>query len=363
MPTLTDIPGNRFPLYQVSGSPREMGRQHGEQARLKIMGYLGYLCETLGMDEQLLTDRAARFRGEFTRHCPQLLEEIDGLAEGANISRDLALASQLRGELAGLPDGACTTFAIGPEGTANCEVLDGQTSDRSAEIRGFAYVLRVQPDDRPHAIMWSFGGMIGYHGVNEHGVAHFANALGGGPAWKFAPSHYPLKRLILEQSSMDEVLAKMRDFPVCSNGNYMLCDGGKNILDVELTSDGPFVIDDSGEGFLVHSNHYLCAEHSCQDNFDKSLPDSFPRLARMRALIQEKYGAITVEEVKQFLSDHDGLPVSICRHPHEGYGDEILPASGHTAAAMIAEPASGKFHIACGNPCENSFLPFELSCR
>lgn len=360
MPTPPVTPRFQFPLYEVSGSPREMGRQHGEQARVKIVGYLGYLCETLRMDDRMLASRAARFRGEFIRYCPQLLEEVDGLAEGAGISKDLALASQLRGELAGLGDGGCTTFAIGPRGTADGQVLIGQTSDMPAEIRSFAYVLRVQPDDRPRAIMWSFGGMIGYHGVNEYGVAHFANALGGGPAWKFAPSHYPLKRLILEQSSMDDVLAKMQEFPVCSNGNYMLSDGQKRILDVELTSDGPFLIEDSGEGFLAHSNHYLCAEHSCQGNFDKSLPDSFPRLERMRALIREKFGAITVEDVKQFLSDHDGLPVSICRHPHEGYGDDILPASGHTAAAMIAEPASGALHIACGNPCEYPFLPFEL---
>ncbi len=360
MPTSNDSAGIRFPLYQVSGSPREMGRQHGEQARLKIMGYLGYLCETLRMDERNLAQRAARFRVEFTQHCPQLLEEVDGLAQGAGISKDLALASQLRGELGGLADGGCTTFAIGPRGTANGEVLIGQTSDMPAEIRSFAYVLQVRPDDRPQAIMWSFGGMIGYHGVNEHGVAHFANALGGGPAWKFALSHYPLKRLILEQSSLDEVLAKMRAFPVCSNGNYMLCDGEKNILDVELTSDGPFLIEDSDEGFLVHTNHYLCAEHSCQANFDQSLPDSFPRLERMRTMIREKFGTITVEDVKRFLADHDGLPVGICRHPHDGYGDAILPASGLTAAAMIAEPASGKFHVACGNPCENPFLPFEL---
>lgn len=360
MPTPNDIPSFRYPLFDVSGSPREMGRQHGELARVRIVGYLGYLCETLRMEDNVLADRAARFRSEFQRHCPQLLEEVDGLAEGAGISRDLALASQLRGELAGLSDGACTTFAIGPRGTASGEVLIGQTSDMPAEIRSFAYLLRVRPDDRPNAIMWSFGGMIGYHGVNEHGVAHFANALGGGPRWRFAPSHYPLKRLILEQSSMEEVLAKMRDFPVCSNGNYMLCDGEKRILDVELTSDGPFPIEDSGEGFLVHTNHYLCTEHACQANFEVSLPDSFPRLDRMRSLIRGKFGSITAEDLKQFVSDHDGAPVSICRHPHDGYGDAILPASGHTVAAMIAEPASGGFHLAAGNPCETAFLRFEL---
>lgn len=351
----------RYPLFEVSGPPRELGRLHGEQARIRIVGYLGYLCETLKMTDKVLARRASQFRNEFKRVCPHLLEEIDGLAEGAGINRDLALACQLRGELAGMSDGGCTTFAIGPSGTASGEVLIGQTSDTPPEIRSFGYVLRVKPDDgRPAAIMWSFGGMIGYHGLNEHGVAHFANSLSGGPRWKYGLSHYPLKRRILEQRTLDEVVATMRDFPVCSNGNYMLCDGHRNILDVELTTDGPFLLESSEEGFLAHTNHFLCAGHAGPANDQQSLPDSFPRLERMRILIREKLGSITVEDVKQFLSDHGGHPVGICRHPHDGYGDSVLPANGRTVATMIAEPARGVFHLAAGNACETAFLPFEL---
>lgn len=351
----------RYPFFDVSGTPKQMGQQHGEQARVRIVGFLGFLGESLKLTEKVIASRATRFRGEFQKWYPQLLEEVAGLAEGAGIHTDLALACQLRGELAGLSDGGCTTFAISPRGTANGETLIGQTSDMSAEIRNYGYVLRVRPDDRPDALMWTFGGMIGYHGVNEHGVAHFANALGGGPGWKFAPSHYPLKRRILELRSVSEITDCLQDTPVCSNGNYMLCDGSGEILDVEMTSAGPFPIEDSGVGFLAHSNHYLCAEHACEANYQKSLPDSFPRLDRMRTLISQKFGSITLEDVKQFLSDHDGEPVSICRHPHEGYGDDILPASGHTVAAMIAEPARGRLHVSAGNPCEVPFLTYSLS--
>jgi len=350
----------RYPLYEVSGSPRELGQQHGELARLRILGYLGYLSETLKMDERTLARRATLFRGEFQRHCPELLEEIDGVAEGAGLNSGLALASQMRGELACLSDGACTTFAIGPRATAGGRILIGQTSDMPEEIRSFAYVLRIRPDNRPAAIMWTFGGMIGYHGLNEHGVSHYANSLGGGPGWRFAPSHYPLKRLILEQKSLADVLQTMRRFPVCSNGNYMLCDGGNRLLDVELTSEGPHLIEDTAAGFLVHTNHFLSTEHSGPENLEQSLPDSLPRLERMRTLIQEKLGSITVADMQRILADHDGAPVSICRHPHHGYGDQVLPASGCTVAAIIAEPDRGIFHVAAGNPCETSFLPFRL---
>ncbi len=350
----------RYPLIHCAGSAREMGQQHGEQARVRIRTFLGYLCEVLKLEDEEIERRARRFRPLFEKHCPQLIPEIQGVAEGAGISFEFALAGQLRGELAQLADGACTTFVIGPRGTADGTTLIGQTSDMPAEMREFGYVLHLTPADRPELIMWTFGGQLGYHGLNEFGVAHCANALGGGPKWKFAPSHYPLKRLLLEQRTLDGVRQLMSDFPVCSNGNYVLCDGSGGILDVELTSDGAHFLEDDGAGFIAHSNHYLCSAHACQENYSQSLPDSFPRLQRMRQLIAEQFGSLTVEKMQHILADHHGLPTSICRHPHDGHSDPILPNTGRTVAAIIAEPQHGRFHIASGNPCESPFIELQL---
>lgn len=349
-----------YPVYYVAGTARELGRGHGEQARERIRGFLEYLKASLRVSSETLARRALRFQPLFETHCPHLLDEIAGLAEGAAISRPEALALQLRGELGQVNDGACTTFVISPRGTAAGEALIGQTSDTPAEIEEFAYVLHLAPDDRPEILMWTFGGMLGYHGLNRHGISHFANALGGGPAWKFALSHYPLKRMMLERRSVDEVAALMYRIPVASNGNYVLCDGSGRILDVELTSEGPHLVEDDGAGFIVHSNHFLCAPHTCADNFARSLADSFPRLERMRRLIAEKFGSITVADLQKFLGDHDGYPVSICRHPHEGPGDAVLPNTGKTVAALIAEPARGLLHVARGNACVNPFETYRL---
>jgi isopenicillin-N N-acyltransferase-like protein len=348
------------PVFTATGSPRDLGRQHGEQARELIREFLAFLEQSLNLSRESLACRALAFQHLFQRHCPHLLEEIAGLAEGAAISFPEALALQLRGELAQVADGACTTFVIAPEGTASRETLIGQNSDTPAEIERLAYVLRLVPRDRPEILMWTFGGMLGYHGVNREGVAHFANSLGGGPPWRFALSHYPVKRLMLECRSLAEVVSLLEQVPVCSSGNYVVCDGTGNILDVELTSAGPFVIEGGGAGFIAHSNHFLCAPHACAENFDRSLPDSFPRLERLRQLIRDKFGAVTIEDVRLFLSDHAGHPVGICRHPHEDHGDTVLPNTGKTVAALIAEPAQGRLHIARGNPCTNAFATYEF---
>ena len=114
---------------------------------------------------------------------------------------------------------------------------------------------------------------------------------------------------------------------------------------------------------MAHTNHYLCAPYACQENFDKSLKDSFPRLQTMRSLIDQKLPEVTLEDVKGFLSNHDGHPTSICRHPHDGHGDEILPNTGRTVCSLIAEPSEGRLHVALGNPCENAFDVHTLSRR
>ena len=348
-----------FPVVEASGSRRNLGVQHGEQARERICGFLDFLAASLGLSRDQIRTRALRFLPLFQSACPHLIPEIKGLAGGASIEFADALAVQIRGELGQLNEGGCTTFVISGSGTANGDVLIGQTSDMAAEMADYAYVLRIRPDDRPAAVMWTFGGMLGYHGLNAHGVAHFANALGGGPAWKFALPHYPLKRMMLEQADLNGVRALLRRIKVCSNGNYVCCDGAGHILDVELTSDGPLFFEDAGRGYLVHSNHYLCAPHDCRENFEKSLPDSFPRLARIGKLIAEDLvGRITIADCRRYLSDHDGHPVGICRHPQEegGYGDEILPASGRTVAALIAETGSRRLHVCRGNPCSGEFV-------
>lgn len=70
----------------------------------------------------------------------------------------------------------------------------------------------------------------------------------------------------------------------------------------------------------------------------------------MNELIASKQGRVTVEDVKRFLKDHTGKPVSICRHD----GDS------RTVASLIAEPARRRMHAAVGNPCQNSYKTYSM---
>src|SRR5262249_55645259 len=154
------------------------------------------------------------------------------------------------------------------------------------------------------------------------------------------------------QRNLIGVRRLLREVPVCSNGNYVLCDGNGAIADIELTTAGPIELTDDGGGVIAHSNHYLCGAHACAENFSRSLADSFPRLERMRQMLDAHRGRVSVHDLKGILSDHAGHPVSICRHPHDGPDDPVLPARGRTVASLIAEPDRGRLYVARGNPCE-----------
>ncbi len=339
-----------YPLIRAAGSHRELGRQHGEQAAEKIKAHLEKMTAAERISREQLRGRALAFQPLFEKYCPHLLEEMHGLAEGAGIPLAEALAVNIRGELAHAPREGCTTYVIGRKGTANHEILVGQNSDITHDIRPMAYMLHLKPPDKPEVLMWTFGGMIGYHGMNSAGVAHFANALGGGPAARFAMPHYPVKRLILETTSLEEVLRILEKVPLASNGNYVLCDGAGNLADVEATTAGPEVLRDHGAGFLAHTNHFVCRRYAKQENFAQSWQDSFPRLDRMNSLIGSAFGSLSVDDLKRFLTDHSGRPTSICRHDTES----------QTVASLIAEPAARRMHAAVGNPCEHRYVTYEM---
>jgi len=350
----------RYPLYRASGTHRQLGQQHGEQAKQHIHAHLDYMCATMRVSRAKLRERAARFQPLFQTHCPHLLEEIQGLAQGAGIPFADALAVNIRGALNATRDGGCTAFVVSGRGTADRQILSGQNSDMFPAMIPLAYVLHLQPQDKPEVLMWTFGGMIGYHGINSRGVGHFANDVGGGPQPRFGMPHYPVKRLMLETATVGAAERHLRDVPLWANGNYVVHDGSGAILDVEATTAGPQRVTDDGRGFIAHSNHFVCAKYATPANHRASAADSFSRLRRINQLIAAKFGRLGVSDFKTFLRDRAGDPNGICRFAQTSDPAADWTTAGITVASIIAEPARRQLHIAVGNRADTPFVVYRM---
>lgn len=338
-----------FPLIEVSGNAYEMGYQHGVQAGDLVERYLLWIEMSTGKSRDVLCQNAFAFYPLIKGLSPLLMDEIRGLADGAKIRFAEALLCQARAEAGRVNEGGCTAFALTGSATKNGQTLAGQNQDLEPEYADVSILLHVQPTDhRPRALMFTFAGQLGYSGMNECGLAHFANALYDCP-WRFGLPHYPLKRVMLEQRNILSCIKILKEHPTCSAGNMVFCTGQGKIADVEVRPEGVVCFQDENPDVILHANHYLTPEFS--PNETKSLPDSYTRLDRMRKLVRQSLGEITVETMKLILADHEGNPGGICRHGKVGM---------HSVSGYIADPDNGLLHVRRGHGCLGSWEAYEV---
>ncbi|KVV12201.1 C45 family autoproteolytic acyltransferase/hydolase [Burkholderia ubonensis] len=243
---------------RLAGSRREIGRRHGAALR-----------DAIG---RFLTDRIARLAPLVTharlrelaplvasharvieRELPDLAEEVHGLAEGAGITLEDAYLLQLRRELTGFQRmparGDCTTFAR----HANGQAVVAQTIDLNGDMAGELSVLEIAPDAGAHVALISFTGLLGYLGINGHGVAIGLNLVLGG-AWRPGiPGYLAIRHLLDTCASVDECVDTLRRLPRASSRALTIADA-RRVVTVETLPDDLVVIEGAEH---AHANHFL----------------------------------------------------------------------------------------------------------
>jgi isopenicillin-N N-acyltransferase-like protein len=340
---------HEFPLISVAGNSYDMGYQHGVQAADLIVKYILWIEKSNRKDRSELGHNALAFLPLIEQLSPALVEEIRGLAAGANIPFEEALLCQTRGATAQAQPEGCTAFSLTGTATATGHPLAGQNQDLPPEFSDLGIVLHLKPNDgRPRAITFTFAGQLGYMGMNQNGIAHFANGLGNAP-WQMGLPHYPLKRVLLEKRTVAECIELLKEFRLCSPGNMVFCDGQGAIADVEIRPEGIALYEDEHPDRRLHTNHYITPEFAPHETYD--LEDSCPRLERIRQLVQTHWGKITVDTLKTILADHHNDPGAICRHGGKGI---------HSIAGYIAEPEKNLFHVRRGHGCIGTWKAYEV---
>ena len=92
-----------LPTIELSGSHREIGRQHGESARTQIRDSIAYYRESFkkitGLEWSEIKRNAPRWVDPIEKYFPGIIDEIRGVGEGAGVAFEEALALNARGEL------------------------------------------------------------------------------------------------------------------------------------------------------------------------------------------------------------------------------------------------------------------------
>jgi isopenicillin-N N-acyltransferase-like protein len=384
-----------FPVIAVSGGAYERGKQYGAASaaliRHSIASYARLFAYRRGIDWAASCAEALTYRLLLADVAPHLLEEMQGIADGAGLTFAEILALNVRTELmagvgsgvyhsehrgalernrqAGVPqhgddipvsvastvevdDGECTTVAALPVATAHGGTLLAQTWDWSGDQRAACVILRIHGPDLPDILTVTEAGMVAKIGLNNAGVAVSLNLLrshadGREPGM---PVHV-LLRLMLEAKSFEEAQKLASLMPAGGSSCVTLASGRGQVVSLEITPTAVGVVA-AEDGLLAHTNHCVDASTIVGECPLDPISTSYERMGRGWSLLRAVHGAISVATMEAILRDREGAPRCICRTPDM----RLHPVDrGESILGVVMEVEQGVIHIAPGVPCAVEF--------
>jgi isopenicillin-N N-acyltransferase like protein len=263
-------------VIEIGGSARERGRQHGRQLKALVRERDRRWRAEI---ESFLSMPSDRFIGQFLaetefvaaieHRAPDLLEEVHGIAEGADLPYDAVLAAQfmdeewwfssaLKRRQAGEAPQHCSSLAsLKPGGGA----LLAQNMDLARWSDGFQALLLIR-DAAPglDAAVLTMAGMIGLCGVNSAGVGCVVNTLADLACASDGLPVAFVSRSLLALTNYDEASRFLGRIRHASGQNYILSDGHR-LGDFECSTDHAVAFAPAGAtpGCVWHTNHALAS--------------------------------------------------------------------------------------------------------
>ena len=155
------------PLVEVQGTHREMGCQIGEARREQVQHSIenAHLLIEQSYSTLELTWGGAIIQSKkylpfAEERYPQYVDEMRGVAEGANVSFEdvMALNAMEAVTMDALHLTRCTSLAVNEECTADGHVLAAHNEDWVPEDENDVYVILAKPQDDPPFLAMTYGG-------------------------------------------------------------------------------------------------------------------------------------------------------------------------------------------------------------
>jgi isopenicillin-N N-acyltransferase-like protein len=295
-----------------------------------------------------------KFANKFIPHieevAPHLVEEMKGIAEGAEIPVEEVYFLNIRGEVGRRKIMTqCTTFGLLGTETSDEEIMLGQTIDSPAGSEKSLLMLRLIPKKGPKILTCVRAGTVAYIGINSYGVGKVGNGLSSSDYREYGVPRVIVDRLLLEQESIDGIISEIKRINRTYSTNMMFGDSTGRIVNIETTPLREGILEPKG-GFIGHANHY---EHPDLLKYDVRPNISRERSTRIKELISIEKRPIIEETAKNWMKDHRA---PICRHISKNEGELGIK----TLVSTIMRPSKNLMHVCWGNPCQNEYHEYNL---
>ena len=354
---------NPPPLIRVKGSHREMGRQIGEAIASQVRHSLENArtlidgtYEVLELTWEGARIQASKYMPFAQERYPQYLEELSGIAEGADVPfEDLAVLTAMEAvTMDALHLTKCTSFAVSGERTADGHVLVAHNEDWLPEDEPDVCIIHATPDDEPAFLAMTYGGLLPNIGFNAAGVAQCCDSVYPNDS-RIGIPRVVLSRAVLGARTPADAIRHMLIPQRAAGYNHLLALESGEIYNVEVSARH-FAVLYADDGYLVHTNHYLDPGMQSVEYESDELIGTRVRYFRALRLIKTS-GQHTVKSLQAIQRDHINFPSAICNHVNK----ESDPLDREkTINALVMDLTAKVMHIAWGNPCENPYHAFHL---
>ena len=339
---------NKMKYLECYGSPHEMGIQYGEQACDEIYHYLK--LRSLERLPDTMRPAAAHCRRVLEKYLPAVLDELEGIANGAGIDPDIILLiNQFSTSKESQPQ-ECTPIvlrhsSVGPIIAKNNDALPEQH---------YPFVIRkCEPNNGlPFLHVTYAGWLCGMDAMNAEGLANTHASVGSkfdrsGDRVDIRLRTYALMSVC---RSTEEFIQGLSDMPLTGKGFGIAvgdAEGDTAVLDAAV----PFVsVRDRGKAFAYSTNLYMAPGFEEADNRpSETRPVCFFRNGYLR-WVEEMRPPQNLVDIKALLSSHE--PWGPCRHGG--------PHCSKTVWSMINLPQERKILIADDSPCKSQYSEFNL---
>lgn len=338
-----------IPLIETGGSPREIGVDVGRGARDQIQAAAAQARNELsGTDPAEVIGNVAPFLAATETAAPWLAEELRGMAEGSGVPLETLFLLNAGAELLqSIGKHECTVLGVSDRGTADGHALLAHNEDSTAGWADLTYVIKAEPDGAPAFAAFAYAGIMLHQGVNSAGIGSVGNALYARDARLGVPKLFAYRR-ILAETTLEGAIRVATGRERAFGNNHLLANEAGDLVDLEVTGGGVAMIP-GGNGYLVHANHLTDPALAHLDR-DDDLLNSRLRHWRVDRLLQSAFGSVTLDTLREILSDHSGWPGSVCKH----HAPESALEYG-TIGSVLIDVTDRRLLACAGNPCRGEW--------
>ena len=290
---------------ETKGSWREMGRQLGETFPEQLAACVDrYFYRRL--DPAKCAPGIRAIEAILREYCPEIIEETEGMAEGAGIERDGMFGYRFFNEVQHHARQECSAIFLAdtPDGSLlgrNCDLAPA--GDRNAQIQ----ICRVRrPSNGPATIATTYLGMMGL-GVSEYGMvvgtasAHAATTFGH----EGLPAAVLCHLLLRDCRTVDDATALFGRHKFLGKGmNTLVGDaaGASTLFEFVSGRIPPATPRRADRDWQACTNFYFSPEIPNRPKTDY-LENAYARYGRVQHQLEERGIPRSFETMKQLLSE------------------------------------------------------------